>query len=503
MKRWCSGNVYAEETTPSTASSQMVTTEVLQDIIEGWKTKFQHLSEGISAVQLESEKFSAHIDNLQRDSHAHKGAQERRIQEMQEGLVRFLDRCDPAHLAASARTFKSPCAPVMSTPFTQSGAPSRRCPDFDCESPVNRTTPTESTRNSRNHHYNERPTHEDDQGNNGDAQHSSNNSGMNNSGSHPSLRPKVPIFYGTVSTQFRPWIIQFEAIARHQCWTMGERVVRLVSSLTGPAANMLIGMSMGQLDDYAFLVAHLSRRYDPPEGEEAYRAELRARTRRRNETADEFAENLKNLAQRAYTNADQNMLDNLVVERFREGHSNEELKKHSCLYPSTGLQDLIGACVRFETHVEIGARAHKSNEGLYTVQGSNPSELSLEEVTRATRKLGFTLRPWVDRQQGNRIFNNNGPSRYQNRGEPQQGSRFNQNRNSGARPQNPIRKQTPIGEVKCWTCGKTGHYVLDCKTNGPKFAFAPKVIRMNYLQEISDQENDYSEGEQNNSMGND
>ena len=209
----------------------------------------------------------------------------------------------------------------------------------------------------------ERPTHEDDRGDSGDAQRCSYHSGMNNSVSRPSSSPKVPIFDGTLSAQFRPWIIQFEAIARHQCWTLGEKVVRLVASLTGPAANLLIGMTMGQLDDYAFLVARLSRRYDPPEREEEHRAELRARTRRRNESADEFAENLKNLAQRAYTHADQNMLDNLVVERFREGHGNEELKKHLCLYPSTGLQDLIGACVRFETHVEIGTRAHKSNEG--------------------------------------------------------------------------------------------------------------------------------------------
>ena len=80
------------------------------------------------------------------------------------------------------------------------------------------------------------------------------------------------------------------------------------------------GISDRPGSDYAFLVAHLSRRYDPPEREEAHRAELRARTRRRNESADEYAENLKNLAQRAYTSADQNMLDNLVVERFREGN---------------------------------------------------------------------------------------------------------------------------------------------------------------------------------------
>ena len=143
-------------------------------------------------------------------------------------------------------------------------------------------------------------------------------------------------------------------------------------------------------------------RYDPPEREEAHRAELRARTRRRNESADEFAENIKNLAQRAYPLADQNMLDNLVVERFREGHGNEELKKHLCLYPSTGLQDLIGACVRFETQVEIGSHARKSNEGLYTVQSGNRNELTLEEVTRAAPKLGFGLRPWIVRQQNTR-----------------------------------------------------------------------------------------------------
>ena len=305
-----------EISTPPThnASPQTVTANDLDVVIEGWERKFQHLSESIRDIQLASDKFNANMDSIVRDSHVCKGAQERHIQEMHEGLTQFLERCDPAHLTA-ARRFESP---VISTPFTPSGAPSRLRPDFDFESPVQQSAPTESTRNngdqrdnrnhndsrdhhdtrdrSRDHRSNERPTHEDDRGDSGDAQRSSYHSGMNNSVSRPSSSPKVSIFDGTVSAQFRPWIIQFEAIARHQCWTLGERVVRLVASLTGPAANLLIGMTLGQLEDYAFLVARLSRRYDPPEREEAHRAELRARTRRRNESADEFAENLKNLA---------------------------------------------------------------------------------------------------------------------------------------------------------------------------------------------------------------
>ena len=371
-----------------------ITRKDIRELVNCWEEKFKKITEGVRALEIGMHDVHTHMDVVMRENRARENAQvttNKQMKSIQEALAHFMDTYDPARRAPVSiavkscaptmdtpiRTCVQPRAPTMSTPITPPGAPPKFRSEFSL-SPVNQATPAETMRVDRGRDLNERPTHESGNGIGGNTQLTMNtSSGLNNTATRNASSPKVPIFDGTVSAHFRPWLIQFEAIARHQCWTSGEKVVRLVASLTCPAANMLIGMTMGQLDDYAFLAVRLSRRYDPPEREEAHRAELRERTRRRNESADEFAENLKNLAQRAYPNADQNMLDNLVVERFREGHNNIELKKH----------------------VELGMRAYKPNKGMYTVKGNDPTELSFDEVARTARKLGYQLRPWVDRQE--------------------------------------------------------------------------------------------------------
>ena len=120
----------------------MVTQGDLQDVIDEWKVKFHQLSEGIRTIQTASEQFGDHMEQLQRDSRDHmqqlqrdsrarEGAQERRIKEMQEGLARFLEKCNPAHLATA-----HPFDPhVVSTPITPSGISSRHRPNFHLTSP--------------------------------------------------------------------------------------------------------------------------------------------------------------------------------------------------------------------------------------------------------------------------------------------------------------------------------------------------------------------------------
>ena len=92
-----------------------ITSNDLDVIIEGWEQKFEHLSRCMREIQLASEKANTDMHSIARDGRARESIQERRIEEMHEGLTQFLERCDPAHLTAS-RPFDAPAA---STPFTR------------------------------------------------------------------------------------------------------------------------------------------------------------------------------------------------------------------------------------------------------------------------------------------------------------------------------------------------------------------------------------------------
>ena len=258
-----------------------ITRKDIRELVQSWEDKFQKMTEGVRALEMSTHDVHTHMDNVMKENRAcesEQTAMNRNIEVIKETLTQFLQAYDPAHptpvsthvrpcvpttpttdQARQTRTPNQPRAPTMSTPITPPGATPKFRSEFSL-SPVIQATPTEAMRADRaetrvetmraDRDMPERPTHD-----NGIGMTMNTSSGLNNTATRNTSSPKVPIFDGTVSAHFRPWLIQFEVIARNQCWTSEEKVVRLVASLTGPAANMLIGITMGQLDDYTFLAA--------------------------------------------------------------------------------------------------------------------------------------------------------------------------------------------------------------------------------------------------------
>ena len=174
-----------------------ITRSDIREIIDGWEEKFNKLTEGMRALELNTHEVHTHMDIVMMENRARESAQlatNRQIKLIQEGLVRFMETCDPP-----LHTFVQPCAPKMSTPVTPSGAPPKFRSDFSFASPVNQTTQVEPTRGDGGRDLNERPTHGN--GNGSDTQQLTMNtsSGLNNTATRHSSSPKVPIFDGMVS----------------------------------------------------------------------------------------------------------------------------------------------------------------------------------------------------------------------------------------------------------------------------------------------------------------
>ena len=143
--------VHFKEDVPRVESStppNPITSNDMDVIIKGWEMKFEQISRCLREVQLASEKASSDMFSMTSEGRAREHHQERRIEAMHVGITEFLERCDPAHLAAS-RPLDAPTASTPYTPSTPTGVPSRLRPDFDFQpSPVSQDESTEPARST-------------------------------------------------------------------------------------------------------------------------------------------------------------------------------------------------------------------------------------------------------------------------------------------------------------------------------------------------------------------
>lgn len=274
------------------------------------------------------------------------------------------------------------------------------------------------------------------------------------------IEMKVPKFDGR-KMSLSAWYLQFRLAASGNRWNDCEKAMYLLASLEGTPAMLMVGLSDSQLSNFSVLIEKLKARYDPAHRERTYRAQFRARNRRRGEDVDEYAECIQILAQKAFPNQGQGNIDEFVIDRFIEGQMDVEVRRHLMVSfrEPQHLEDLVGAVITYEATIPTTTRMpQKPDDGMYALQ----SELSYNELAELARKMGYGLRPWVDRRQS----------------EPSRAPQQQQQRQPGS---DMRRAPRDFSKMTCWNCGKVGHTQHVCKDKKSGLRFAPQHMRVNMV----------------------
>jgi len=217
------------------------------------------------------------------------------------------------------------------------------------------------------------------------------------------------------------------------------------------------------------------------------------------------------LARKAYPSVSQQFLDDLIMDRFRDGHVDTDMKTHLCLAPATTLPQLVSACVRYETATGY-ATLHKPFDGVNAVQDDplSMSRLTYAEVAANARRLGYSLRPWVTHtdqvpRDQRRPHDDDIPRRTprdQRRPHDDDAPRVapRDSRPSFTLRDKVFRRPTATtgrrdySQYQCWNCGRRGHTRWVCKDQPSGLKFAPARL-MNTLQEIDYQDHTGDRGD--------
>ena len=112
------------------------------------------------------------------------------------------------------------------------------------------------------------------------------------------------------------WAEHFESVAAVNGWKDEEKLLWLRVRLVGRAATAFKRVPEGARASYARCLEALKERFDPSSKRELYLAELMGRKKLRSEDWATFAEDLKQLVERAYPDLQEDAREQLALTHY-------------------------------------------------------------------------------------------------------------------------------------------------------------------------------------------
>lgn len=133
---------------------------------------------------------------------------------------------------------------------------------------------------------------------------------------------KVPPFDGTSS--WMAYKLQFEAVKDLNGWTKSQAKTALTLALRDKALTVL--EALGGDATYEQLLEALESRYGDLHLEHVFRAQLRDRCQRANETLQQWSLEVEKLVRKAYQTSPSNLVDSMLLQAFVDGIYDAEVR---------------------------------------------------------------------------------------------------------------------------------------------------------------------------------
>ncbi|VDI02855.1 Hypothetical predicted protein [Mytilus galloprovincialis] len=284
--------------------------------------------------------------------------------------------------------------------------------------------------------------------------------------------PKLAIFDG--KSEWKPYFMQFNHIARKYEWSNEQKLDRLIECLRDKALKFVSTRQETVQKDYDMLVQKLSQRFGNKDLPHTIRRQLQEVRQFVDESIEEFAERIQELATDGYLNTPENVVDTIAVDAFLKGCTDKKAALFA-MEKDPNTMDQALQYVKSSIHnqkILLGYRKpevkrvqfyddsdEESTECLVrqvkTANNSSMQDLQKKYETMETRMATTEQHIWTIKSDIKKIINSISPKTTADR-----------QRSPSPRGRSPTRD---IRDIQCYTCREMGHYSTQC----PKKSWSP------------------------------
>ena len=158
------------------------------------------------------------------------------------------------------------------------------------------------------------------------------------------LRP--PAYDGKSS--FSDFVVQFELISQLSGWNLSIMALELASCLRGTAVSVLSELEIHERTHYPSLKQALANRFESGNLSQIYKAQLKSRVRKSEESIPELAQEISRLVRFAYSDLPSSLREGIAKDAFIEALSDRELELVVFQRHPKSLQEAVQVALEYD-----------------------------------------------------------------------------------------------------------------------------------------------------------